>query len=100
MNVKSCTVNPSSIALGAQANLTVEIDSAAPPGGVSVAIDTNFDGSQSTLLNTPIALDFLAGESTFNYLLQTQIVANPSTRIIFSAHIGIGVVKAAQLNIS
>jgi hypothetical protein len=99
-NVQNCSVSPSTIALGGQANLTVTLDAPAPPGGLTVIVDTDFDGSQETLLNTPVSLDFGQGVSTFPFLLQTQVVPNPATRIIFSAHVGFGAAKAAQLNIT
>lgn len=100
ISVTSCTVSPSVIELGGQANLVVTISSPAPPGGVSAVIDTDSDGSGDTLMNTPVALDFPAGQSEFTYLIQTQVVENAASKIIFSAHIDPGPAKAAQLTIT
>lgn len=100
MNVQTCSVNPSTVALGGQANLIVTLDAPATPGGVTVIVDTDFDGDQDTLLNTPQSIGVEQGTSTGQFLLQTQVVDNPATRIIFSAQVGSGPAKAAQLNIT
>lgn len=99
-NVQSCFVNPSTIRLGGQSTLTVTLDAPAPLGGLTVLVDTDFDGNQDTLLQTPQALGVREGDLTAQFLLQTQSSANPATRIIFSAHVGFGPAKAAQLNIT
>jgi hypothetical protein len=99
-NVQTCSVSPSTIALGGQSNLTVTLDAPAPPGGLTVLVDTDFNGSQDTLLNTPQSLGVFQGQSSSTFLLQTQVVDNPATQIIFSAHVGSGPPKAAQLNIT
>lgn len=100
-NVKACSVSPSTIALGGQANLTVTLDAPAPPGGLTVLVNTDFNGSQDTLLSTPQSLGVFQGQSSSTFLLQTQVVDNPATQIIFLAFIGDpSTGKAAQLNIT
>ena len=99
VNVASCSVSPSSIAIGGQSNLSVTLTSPAAPGGVVVIVDTDSDGSQDTLLQTPVSLQINQGDTEFDFPLQTQQVDGAATKIVFSAHVGNGVVKAAQLNI-
>jgi hypothetical protein len=100
-DVASCSVNPSSIAIGGQSSLSVSLTAPAPGGGLTVIIDTDFgQGSQDTLLNTPQSLGFAEGDSQSTFPLQTQSVDNAATTIIFSAQIGNGAPRAAQLNIS
>ena len=100
VNVATCNLNPTSIVLGGQSNLTVSLDAPAPEWGIGVTIDTDFNGSLDTLISTPATLAFSAGQSTYTYPLHTQMVKNAATKIIFSAHIGDGTLKAAELDIS
>jgi hypothetical protein len=100
VNVVSCKLNPTSIILGGRSNPTVSIDEPAPECGVGVTIGSVFNGSEQTLLNTPATLGFSAGKSTYVYPLKTQISENAATKITFSAHIGAGTVKTAELHIS
>jgi hypothetical protein len=101
-NVKKCSVNPSTVALGGESTLTVTLDAPAPPGGVTVIIDIDSDGDDTTLENVPQSIPIEQGQTSGQYLLQTQDTANPATRIIFIAHIGAVQPNdpAAQLNIS
>jgi hypothetical protein len=101
MNVSSCVVTPSSIALGGQSNLTVTIDQPAPPGGIGVIIDIDSNGSQDTLVNSPVGLAISTGQTQLSFLLQTSSAAsNPATKITFIAHIGPGTRKTADLYIA
>lgn len=100
MNVISCTINPSTIALGGSANLGIIIDQPASGQGIGVIIDTDSNGSQDTLLNTPVAITISAGQTQSSYLLETSNAAtNPATKIIFTAHIGSGSRRSAELDI-
>ncbi len=99
--IHACSVNPSTIALGGQSNLIVTIDAPAPPGGITVLVDTDFNGDRFTLVNIPDSVGVEQGETTGEFLLETtQDVDNPATQITFSAHVGAEPSKAAQLNIT
>lgn len=101
MNVNSCSVNASSIALGGQSILTIVIDEPAPAGGVGVIIDVDSNGSEDTLINSPVGVTIAAGQTQLSLPLQTSSAAtNPATKIIFTAHIGDGIRRSAQLNIN
>jgi hypothetical protein len=99
-DVATCSVTPSSIALGGQSNLIVSLTSPAEQGGLTIIIDTDFDGAQETLSNTPTSLGVAEGKTQATFILQTQAVDGAATRIIFSAQIGNGARKSAQLNIT
>jgi hypothetical protein len=93
VNVNTCSVNPSTVALGDQSILTVTLDAPAPSGGITVIVDTNFSGDDD-LKDTPQAIGIEQGQSTGQFTLQTQDVdasgnpiLNPSTQITFIAHI-------------
>jgi hypothetical protein len=101
MNVSNCFVTPTSIALGGQATLTIIIDQPAPASDLGVIIDVTSNGSQDTLLDSPVAITINAGQTQGSILLQTSTAAsNPATQIIFTAHVGSGIHRSAQLVIS
>lgn len=99
-DVASCSVSPSSIAIGGQSNLIVTLTSPAPQGGLTVNIDVNSDGNADTLEYTPQSVGVEEGHSQSNFLLQTEAVDGAATQITFSAQIGNGAIKAATLTIS
>lgn len=94
----SCSLNPSSITLGGQANLTVALTAPAPVG-LSVLIDLNSNGAQDTLLESPQSIAIMHGNSTATFLLQTQAVAGAATQITFTARLG-NSQRSATLNIA
>lgn len=99
VRILGCTINPGRITLGGSAVLTVNLSEPAPPGGVTVIINTISDGAQDTLAQTPVALTFQAGKSSFEYTVQTRAVLNPAHRIIFSAQLG-STSRSAELDVN
>jgi hypothetical protein len=100
MNVADCSVSPRRVRLGDTSTLTVVLDQAAPQGGITVTINTIFDGSSQTLVHTPTHLLFTHGNTVATFALQTQRVNGASTRIIFTATVPGGIGKSSQLDIS
>jgi hypothetical protein len=97
--VTACEVSPSNISLGQASTLIVRINKGAPPGGVSVIIDTDFDGARETLISSPVSVAIPQGTTEGRFPLQTEMVTGPATKIIFKARVS-NSMKASQLNIS
>jgi hypothetical protein len=100
MQVQSCQVSPNSIALGGTSTLFVTLDGPAPPGGITVIISSNFNGSMDTVSPLPQSLPVQQGTQSASALLQTVNIPNAATAVTFTAFLySGGVSKSATLEI-
>jgi len=87
IEIQSCQMSPSHIAIGESAALVVTLKQK-PSTSVDLAIDIDSNGAQDTLVEQPINLPIAAGSQSARLVIQTRNVLNAATKIIFSPHTG------------
>jgi hypothetical protein len=98
-NVKNVAVDPKMIDINGSSKLTITLDRPAPNSNFTVAISHDFDGPQDTLKSVPVSFKFEKGKDSASITLQSQRVNNYAHKLIFTAFVGSGPRKSAQLNI-
>ena len=100
MNVESCQLEPSSIALGESTSLIVTLDSPAPPEGQEIAISSDMNGAADTFVSIPEGIPVHAGDIAAEFVLRTQATDNPATSATFYASVIGGEAKSGKLDIN